>query len=195
MIQLQPFIDRHAPGLHLEKADPSKLARYRGHLPPALLELWTDYGFGLYGNGLIQLIDPDRYRQNLWGWLMRGEADLTRLPIAMSAFGTIFYYRRLSDEGDEDVSFLDPHTSESGDLTWSLEEFFNGWCCDDGVISDFLDAGMVKDVAIEKGALENDQMYFFVPALRLGGERAVRCVERGDAAVHLDLLLQMALGG
>jgi hypothetical protein len=76
MIQLQPFIDRHAPGPHLEKADRSKLDRYRGHLPPALLELWAAYGFGLYGNGLIQLIDTDRYRQNLWGWLMRGGAKL-----------------------------------------------------------------------------------------------------------------------
>jgi hypothetical protein len=121
--------------------------------------------------------------------------DLTRLPIALSAFGTIFYYRRLGDEGDEDVSFLDPHTSESGDLAWSLEEFFNGWCCDGGVISDFLDAGMANDVANDKGALESDQMYFFVPALRLGGDRTVRCAERGDAVVHLDLLLQMALGG
>lgn len=193
-IQLQKFIETHQPGRNLEKADPEKVSRYNPYLPKCLLELWTQYGYGLYGGGLIQLIDPDIYRENLWGWLMREEEDMDRLPIALSAFGDVFYYRRLSENGDEDISFLDPHTSEGGDIVWSLEDFFNDWCCNEEAISDFLNAAMLRESIAAKGDLENNQIYFFVPALRLGGQRSASTVDRGEALVHLDFLLQLALG-
>ncbi|MDH5178167.1 MAG: DUF1851 domain-containing protein [Gammaproteobacteria bacterium] len=192
-IQLQKFIEKHTPGENLQKADPEKTARYREYLPGPLLELWAEYGFGLYGGGLIQVIDPDLYRDNLWGWLMREEEDMSRLPIALSAFGDIFYYRLLSDDGDEDVAFLDPHTSEGECIVWSLEEFFNEWCCDEEVVSEFLNLGMFQESVAAKGQLEENQFYYFVPALRMGGARSVAGIDRGDAVVHLDFLLQLAL--
>ncbi len=192
-IELQNFINFHQPSQNLMRADESKIIRYKGYLPDCLLELWAEYGFGLYGNGLIQIIDPDLYRDNLWGWLMRDEKDMDRLPIALSAFGDVFYYRELSEEGDEDVSFLNPHTSDGGDLVWSLHDFFNEWCCDDEVISGFLNASMFKDAVLKSGCLEMNQIYYFVPALRMGGNKSVSHIDRGDAVAHLDFLLQLAL--
>lgn len=192
-LQFQPFVDRHPPDGVTEKPDAAKLARYAGHLPDSLLALWSAHGFGWYGNGLIQIIDPDKYRDKLWGWLMRDE-DMDRLPIALGAFGDILYYRKLSDDGDEDVAFIDPHTSQTGVVEWSLDAFFNGWCCDDDEVAGFFDIGLITEAAARKGPLEHDQMYFFVPALRLGGERTAQHVDRGDARVQLDLLLQFAHG-
>lgn len=54
---------------------------------------------------------------------MKDQPDMTRLPIAISAFGLVFYYRLLSEDGDEDVSFIDPHNSDIGVTAWSLTDF------------------------------------------------------------------------
>jgi hypothetical protein len=190
---LQPFLQRHPPSAGLTLASPDQLARYAGHLPAPLLALWRQHGFGFYGQGLVQLIDPDVYRDNLWGWLMRDEPDMDRLPIALSAMGTIFYYRRLSEDGDEDVSFLNPHTSETGCTVWSLERFFNEWLGEDDNLADHLHAGQLDALVARAGALERDEMYFHEPALRLGGDGSVAHVARGRASVHLDFLLRLVL--
>lgn len=189
--RLQPFLQRHPPSAGLTPATTNQLARYAGHLPEPLLALWRQHGFGFYGQGLVQLIDPDVYRDNLWGWLMRDEPDMDRLPIALSAMGTIFYYRRLGEDGDEDVSFLNPHTSESGCTVWSLEQFFNEWLGEDDNLKDQLHVGQLDALAARAGALQRDEMYFHEPALRLGGAGNVAQVARGSAPVHLDLLLRL----
>jgi hypothetical protein len=192
-IALQKFIDTHKPDLDNIKASQEIIFKYQNHLPIPLLELWKEKGFGLYSDGLIQVINPDEYRDNLWNWLMRDEEDMDRLPIAISAFGNVFYYRKLSDEGDEDISFLDPHTSDSGDLAWSLESFFNDWCCDKNVIEEFLEKNMFDDAIATRGKLKYNEMYYFIPALRLGGTKSGKTVACGNATIHLDFLLQLAL--
>ncbi len=191
---LAPFLQRHPPAAGVKPATAEQLARYADHLPAPLLALWRQHGFGFYGRGLIQLIDPDLYSENLWGWLMRDEPDMERLPIALSAMGTLFYYRRLSEDGDEDVSFLNPHTSESGCTVWSLEQFFNEWLDDPDNQVDHLHAETLDAMVAKAGVLERDQMYFHEPALRLGGDGRLDGIARGSAPVHLGLLLDLALG-
>lgn len=190
---LRPFLQRHPAPAGLPRASADQLQRYAGHLPAPLLALWQQHGFGFYGEGLVQLIDPDVYRDNLWGWLMRDEPDMERLPIALSAMGTIFYYRKLSDDGDEDVSFINPHTSETGCAVWSLAQFFNEWLVDDDTLRDALHAESFAAMAAHAGPLARDEMYFPEPALRLGGDLDPQHIARGSAPVHLDFLLQLVL--
>jgi len=191
---LTPFLQRHPPTAGLKKATAEQLTRYAEHLPAPLLALWRDHGFGFYGNGLVQLIDPDIYSENLWGWLMRDEPDMERLPIALSTMGTIFYYRRLNDDGDEDVSFLDPHRSAGGCTVWSLEQFFNEWLGEPDNLTDYLHAEQIDALAAHAGPLQSNEMYFHVPALRLGGDGSLAHIARGSAPVHLNVLLELALG-
>lgn len=192
MLELQPFIDRHPP-TETRPVSPTTRDFYRPYLPAALLELWMHSGFGTYADGLIQLIDPERYQQSLWGWLMRDQDDYSRLPIAMSAFGSLFYYRRLNNEGVDDVAYVDPHTSESAVLSWSIGDFFNGVLCDNSSINLLLDQSLFNKVRTLRGTLSPDEIYYFVPALRLGGEMVADNTGRGDAVVHLDILLQLAM--
>jgi hypothetical protein len=189
-IVLQKFIDIHKPDAGAQLASEALIANYKTHLPACLLELWKEKGFGLYSNGLIQIINPELYKETLWGWLMRDE-DMTRIPIAISAFGVIFYYRKLSDQGDEDVCFLDPHDSRGHDINWSLESFFNDSCCDSQFISEHLAKDMFDEAVGLHGKLPPNQMYCFVPALRLGGDRSAQSSRPGDANVQLNILLQL----
>lgn len=123
--------------------------------------------------------------------LAYGEEDKSRIPIALSAFGDIFYYRKLSEEGDEDIAFIDPHTSQTAVLTWSLEDFFNDWCCDPETITDVLQNPLMEKAHKKCGALGNEEIYYFVPALRLGGNRSIENVKKGNAQAHLSILLQL----
>ncbi|WP_249384016.1 GAD-like domain-containing protein [Chitinivorax sp. B] len=194
-ITLQNFVDTFQPDKTVQPVDSVLINAYRGLLPDSLLELWAKVGLGRYGDGLIQLINPDEYRALLCGWLMREEDEGDRLPIAISAFGRVFYYRRLSDDGDEDVAVLDPHYRNGNVLDWSLDAFFNDTLCDGEAIESLLERGFFNQAVGRLGPLADGQIYFYTPALALGGVADVDHLDKGDAVVHLDLLLQMALGG
>lgn len=193
IITLQNFIDHHKPGELTQTPGRDLIESYRTLLPDCLLELWEKTGIGVYSNGLIQIINPGDYKRALYDWLMLDDEDPSRLPIAISSFGTIFYYRKLSDEGDEDIAYIDPHVSGTDVLAWSLESFFNDYLCNEENISSSLDPDLFEKALRKEGQLDKNQMYLFAPALRLGGQRDIKFIKRGDTLVHLDILLQLAL--
>ena len=191
-LKLQKFIAAYSPPDKPVKPRPETIAKYKNKLPECIIELWTEHGFGHYGDGLIQIIDPDIYDNNLWGWLMV-EKDTNRIPIALSAFGHIYYYRKLSDRGDEDIAFINPHTSQTGVLTWDIKEFFNEWCCDADNQSDYLEKELAAKASKKCGKLNDGEIYYYAPAIRLGGESKLENIKKGNALVHLAILLELAL--
>src|SRR5262249_3734139 len=132
------------------------IAACRGILPESLLELWEHIGLGFYADGLIQLIDPRAYRGILLRWLNLGDDDRSRLPIALTAFGKLIYYRKIDAE-NEDVSCLNQHTSEARVFTWSLDEFFNDWMPDRKFRESELDANLVGQAAKKHGPLAENE--------------------------------------
>ena len=90
----------------MQKPDEEILSFGRQMLPKEIIELWEDYGFGAYGDGLIKAVDPRAYMNSLYSWL--GRRDLSRIPIIVTAFGDIFCYRKLADN-ENDVSLLNMH--------------------------------------------------------------------------------------
>ncbi len=194
MLQLQRFVDTHPPGPLVRPLTESEVARSCGVLPESLLQVWRQVGVGMYGDGLLQLIDPGEYQAILRGWLMLDDDDGSRVPIALSAFGHLFYFRKLGDD-DEDVCVVDPHASSGGVLTWSLDSFFNELLCEPSSIADVLEAEAVAQAAARVGPLSAGEMYGYSPALRLGGSPSADHVARYGAVVHLDFLLQLATAG
>lgn len=192
-MQLQTFINKFSVDQAGNTVSPETVKKYQAYLPEALLELWQNHGFGFYGNGLLQIINPELYQDELWSWLMKDQPDMTRLPIAISAFGLVFYYRLLSEDGDEDVSFIDPHNSDIVVTAWSLTDFFNDWICGDEIIEQFLEKSALAKAQTQYDKLSDNQMYCYLPALRLGGRASDLNLDKGDAATHLDFLYQLAV--
>ncbi|MFW2081066.1 GAD-like domain-containing protein [Acinetobacter guillouiae] len=192
-MQLQTFINKFSVDQAGNTVSPETVKKYQAYLPEALLELWQNHGFGFYGNGLLQIINPELYQDVLWSWLMKDQPDMTRLPIAISAFGLVFYYRLLSEDGDEDVSFIDPHNSDIGVTAWSLTDFFNDWICGDEIIEQFLEKSALAKAQTQYDKLSDNQMYCYLLALRLGGRASDLNLDKGDAATHLDFLYQLAV--
>ena len=100
------FIEKFEPADDLIKPIEEELNNFMDILPSELLDFWKEYGFGNYGDGIIKVINPLDYMGNLYEWL--GKEDFSKLPILVTGFGDIFYYRKLS-ETDEDICFLNIH--------------------------------------------------------------------------------------
>ena len=57
--------------------------------------------------------------------------------------------------------------------------------------ADLLKKDLFEQAYKTKGKLQTNQIYFFVPSLILGGKESIECIDKGDANVHQDLLLQL----
>lgn len=182
------FVKEYTPGKDLKKPDDKLLEFANQMLPEEIVYLWEEYGFGDYGDGLIKVVDPRDYMHSLYSWL--GGQDFNKIPIMVSAFGDIFYYRRL-EEGENDVSLLDIHYRKIDVCTYSYEEFFDDYILDPEIKEDILRKDLFDQATAKLGSLKHNEAFFFVPALVLGGGEDIKYVNKGDASTHQQLLLEL----
>lgn len=182
------FIEKFKPGENLTKPDEEILNFGKQMLPKAIIELWEEYGFGEYGNGLIKVVDPREYMNSLYTWL--GQEDFNKIPIIVTAFGDIFYYRRL-DGNENDISLLNIHYRKIEVCTYSYHEFFEKYILDEEIIKKVLRIDLYKQAVKKLGELDYKDIFFFTPALVLGGGEDIKYVKKGSGAVHHQVLLQI----
>lgn len=186
-MELKSFLEKYQPTDTIPAGD-EVLARYREIVPASLVELWKAHGFGKYNNGIIEIVNPDEYRDTLEMWL--GKKVDNYVPVALGAFGDLFYYRKLT-ETDEDVCVLDPHFRKIHNIVWSLNDFFNDFLTDEEIMSRNLMGNMLKEAKERLGELQRNEIYIFTPALAIGGAGKIDGVDKGNAQVHLSLLFQL----
>lgn len=155
---LNPFVKLHPAHRANAKASSELPERYRGQLPDSLLALWKKHGLGFYGPRNIALLDPGIWQSTLDRWIVSPSDDARRIPIAMTPFGLILYYRKLS-ETEEDVASLDPHAKSTNVLSWSLADFFNGVLCDPKSLDALIPPGMLQAAEGECGRLAPGEVY------------------------------------
>ena len=182
------FIAEYKPGNDLVNPDKELLDFGRQMLPPEILYLWETYGFGEYGNGFIKVVDPRDYMHSLYTWL--GKQDFSKIPLFVSAFGDIFYYRKLEGE-ENDISMLDIHYRKVEVCTYSYQEFFEGYILDENVKENVLRRTLFNEATAKLGDLAVNERFFIVPALVNGGAEDIKHVQKGDANVHQHLLFEL----
>ena len=169
---LQRFVAVHPPSRQVSRADGELIAAYEGILPDSLLELWRRKGLGFYGDRQLALIDPRPWQSVLNRWIVSPSDDVRRIPIVLTPFGVLLYYRKLTAT-DEDVAFIDPVSKRTSDLAWSLDEFFNRFLCDEQSLESLISPALLRSAREECGALssgevyEIDQMLFSMQMLRI----------------------------
>ena len=182
------FVKEYIPGDNLIKPDEEILKFGKEMLPPEILYLWENYGFGEYANGLLKVVDPRDYMNSLYSWL--GGVDYNKIPIIVSAFGDIFYYRKLEDN-ENDVSLLDIHYRKVDVCAWSYQDFFKNYIIDKNVRKNILREDLYNESVNKIGNLKYNEIFFFAPALIIGGIEKVEYVKKGDANVHHEVLFQI----
>jgi hypothetical protein len=182
------FIEEYRPETGLVKPSEHILqACKKVGFPEELLDFQKQYGFGNYGKGILKLIDPEEYMNSLYTWL--GGEDFSKIPFMMTGFGDIFYYRNLED-GNYDIALLDIHYRQVIVPAYSIEELWKYLLSEDSK-QKFLRKSLFDNAVDKCGLLENDDIYFFVPALVAGGAENIKYVDKGKAAVHHQVLFQL----
>jgi len=170
------------------KASNETTEQYKGKVPSLLIDIWKTTGFGKYNNGLIELINPKDYEATLWTWLGREVENYT--PFAITGFGELFYYRKLT-ETDEDVCIIDIQYRKIETLVWSMESFFEDFLTDDEDRKIWLREGLFEKAISEKGQLKKGEIFTFAPIFAMGGTEDVKYLTKGTAQVYQDLVFQM----
>jgi len=160
---IEKFIETFKPGENLTTPDEQtlKLAE-ESVLPKELITLWKKYGFGNYGNGIIKVINPFEYANTLYTWL--GGEDKNKLPILISGFGDIFYYRKITDE-DDDVSLLDIHYRRIDVCSYSFYSFMKSFIVNKEIYEEALKKPLFTEALEKLGELTEKEIYLFAPAL------------------------------
>ena len=185
---MKKFVKKFKPSENLQKPDEEVLKFFKKILPNEIIELWEEYGFGEYGNGLIKVVNPRDYMNSLYAWL--GRIDYTKIPIIVTAFGDIFYYRKLEDDKN-DVSMLDIHYRKIAVCSYSYQDFFEKYIVDKKVIKNVLKVDLYKKAEKKLGVLNYNDIFFFVPALVLGGKEDIKYIDRGNGVVHQHILFEI----
>lgn len=195
------FLAAHPPDTELAPCTDADLDPYREWAPEPLIAFWTEVGFGWFGQGLLQIVDPVTLSDGLA--LLLGGSSHKRFPLVRTAFGEIFYYRDMREEARAlamsganpgelgDISNVDVHHGEVGVTSLDVEEFFNSALCDPENVEGYLRKSLVERAREMLGPLAPSECFGFVPALALGGYEDIGSVQKMDMYVHWSILRQM----
>lgn len=171
-LTLHRFVKAHRPSRQVSPAPHELVSAYEGVLPASLLDLWRRKGLGFYGDLQLALIDPRAWQSVLDRWIVSPPDSIRRIPIALTAVGTLLYYRKLT-ETDEDVAYIDPVSKKTGELAWSLDDFFNTFLCEEDVLQTLISPALIRSAreacdALAPGEVyEVDQMLLSMQVLRI----------------------------
>lgn len=171
-LTLHRFVKAHPPSRQVAPASRELVSAYEGVLPASLLDLWRRKGLGFYGDLQLALIDPRPWQSVLDRWIVSPPDAVRRVPIALTPFGTLLYYRNLAETA-EDVAYIDPVSKKTGELAWSLDDFFNTFLCEQDALEALISPALARSAreaceALAPGEVyEVDQMLLSMQMLRV----------------------------
>ena len=157
-LALHRFVNAHPPAQQVSPASEALIAAYEGMLPAGLIELWRRKGLGFYGDLQLALIDPQAWQSVLDRWVVAAPRPVQRIPIALTPFGILLYYRKLTAT-DEDVSYIDPVSKKSGVLALSLDDFFNRIACGNDTLETIVSPSLAHSARRQCGPLAAGEVY------------------------------------
>jgi hypothetical protein len=163
---------------------------YKEKVSNHLIDLWKSDGFGNYNDGLIELINPKDFEPTLQTWLGRKVENY--VPFAISGFGELFYYRKLT-ESDEDICMIDIQYRKIETLVWSLESFFENFLTNEENRKKWLREDLFNQAVAEQGGLAINEIFTFTPVLAMGGALETKYLKKGNAQVYQDIVFQMTM--
>lgn len=159
-MQVSNFLSTYPASESLTPPEPGAIEAFTPYVHPCIVELWQGSGFGNYGDGLVQLIDP-----NLWNPILEkrlGRKDPTNTAFLMSGFGDLYFHRDLGVhemEGQtfkvEDVTRLNILTGETHRVATDALKFFEEYLVDPEIR-----AREFKQAAFEAGLKEFGSLPF-----------------------------------
>ncbi len=176
------------------EADEAALERMRFHVPQRLIDLWREFGFSVYQNGLMTIVNPMDWKSVTNEWIVGTELfDLdTFIPIFKGAYGDFRLFGIQNGYAATLMPAMGAFVGSREKPSYSVEASIRGEFGKEHSEYDFHAKSCSFENACKKlGPLKANEMYGFVPALPLSGEPQLKNLQKLDAFAHLSILRQL----
>ncbi|MQY29161.1 GAD-like domain-containing protein [Nocardia aurantia] len=176
-----------------------RFEQFRGIAPPALLDIWFEFGFSGFDNGRWWICDPVAWQPAVDVWTAGLELPTgpdSWIAVTRSAFGRMKLWSNSTGFSLTVLPYLGwlmykPSPRQVRDESTTEMAMYAGFLAQNRENMDVPDedgAGIFDQVLPRLGPVAADTLYGFVPAPALGGSLAADHVEVFDAEVHMRLL-------
>ncbi len=192
------FIDEVGEATTSRYVPETAIEKWKGKLPPLLLNYWRDEGWSSYHNGLLTIVNPEEYEDVVDEWLedtYLEEIDVFH-AIAINGFGNLYLCgektgRCVTISSSYNTLIVNKKSLRNKqndvNLDFGIESFFISF--DIGYQNK---KGLFEKAVKKFGPLGDYEIFGFEPALILGGELDIKYIQKVDARIHLSILSQLA---
>jgi hypothetical protein len=152
-------------------------------LPEVLIALLRRDGLCSYNDGLLWTCDPNEWAPLCKPWFPKGKNSKV---VMRTALGEPYIW-----DGDLVWKGL-VHEARTTYAAPGLDIFISSYLTQSSLYRSTGLGSALKKGLRQAGPLAFDEMYFWVPALLLGGDPATSKLEKGKASVALEILAQQA---
>jgi hypothetical protein len=168
----------------VEKPTLQVINNYKDKLPAELIEFWQQYGFGIYMDGYLKIVNPDIYQPILNEGYNTGNNK--EIVFAVTALGDFLVW-----VGDA-IRLVDfRHGNYAIINSSNFTRFFERRLCDASFLKTELKDENYLPAKQNLGDLEFDECYGYVPFLGAGGTEKVENLQRVKISGHIAIIAGM----
>ncbi|URZ03081.1 T6SS immunity protein Tdi1 domain-containing protein [Clostridium felsineum] len=165
-----------------KEVEQDTISLYNNKIPKKILDIWREYGFGSFMKNYIKIINPSEYKELLDESYFRGKESI---PVMVTGLGDIITW-----EKNRYLSIV-KYRKGTFDIIEDGFEYFLTDIMDTEYVKDFLDNLQYEEAVIDKGILEYDECFGYVPLLGLGGSEKVENLKKVKIKEHIELITQL----
>lgn len=169
-----------------EKPAPELIAQYRDVVPPELIEVWEQYGFGTFCDGYLKIVNPTDYAD-----LLADTYQLTSMPalappvvLFATAMGDLLVWEL------DCLGILNYRHGMTDIVAQNFSVFFRNLAYD-SYLSKTLRWEPYPAARARLGEPAFDECFGYVPLLALGGPETVENLEKVKLREHIALISQL----
>lgn len=179
------FLARFPDYKVLAQATPELLARYQTTVPPELLSIWEQIGFGTFCEGYLKVVQPDGYADLLAETYQLSSTPTVAPPLVLfaTAMGDLLIWERGY------LVLIDYRHQQTKVLSKGLDFFFQD-LADGETLSTELCWEPYPAARARLGEPAFDECFGYVPLLALGGPETVDHLQKVKLREHIYLISQ-----
>lgn len=169
----------------VERPTSDLIAAYRDLVPPELIEVWEQYGFGTFCDGYLKIVNPDDYADLLEDTYQLTSTPSPAPPVVLfaTAMGDLLVWERGY------LVRVDYRHGTAGNVGKSLKIFFRV-LVEDSYLTERLDWEPYPAARERLGEPAFDECFGYVPLLALGGPETAEHLEKVKLREHIALISQ-----
>ena len=169
-----------------EKPTSDFIARYRDQVPPELLAIWEQFGFGTFCEGYLKVVNPEDYADLLADTyqLISTSSSTVALVLFATAMGDLLIWERGY------LVRVSYRYYKTETLSKGLDFFFDD-LADNWTLPNELHWEPYPAARERLGEPAFDECFGYVPLLALGGPETVEHLQKVKLREHISLISQV----